>query len=323
VNSAPSVGLWSLLPFSLRTAGIIALVTSVTAGVVLYRSTISSERPPEFSRGGRFGGIAQGGSALDDLTVPTPAARSGSTVRSRSSAVLSGPSAKDDVPNGGPGANSRFPRLGSYVYAVEGTEDATAFGSREYPDEMTMTVHRPTLRGSSAPDLEDDEVVFDLVFSGDHEEREIVAYRTNGISFTYEAGSVTFGITQTSEASYKPPMLQVPAKLEPGNVVEGTSRAISPDGEETRVEDWVVTVEGRETIDIMGEAVPTWVVEIERQSRPGSSEQVTRTRRYWFSPAHRLWVKWEEKLDGRQAFGPGSFRYRTEFTATLDRIEQL
>ena len=315
MKSSPPVGLWSLLPPSLRAAGILALVTSIVAAVVVYVST--NESGPDFSRGGRFGQVT-GGTKLD-LTIPTPVPRADAVVRPRSSAVLSAPSNDENETNGASRARPRLPTFGTYVYAVEGTEEAPPFGDREYPPEMTMTVSSSQSAAQSETGV--DELVFDLEFSDDHEEREIVAFSGDGIAFTYEAGSITFGITQTSEASYLPPMTQIPAKLEQDATTIGTSRAVEPDGDEVRVEDWTVTVEGRETLDILGEKVPTWIVRIERKSRPGSAEQVTRTRRYWFSPQHSIWVKWDETMRGRRDFGPSTFTYSTEFTATLDRIE--
>ncbi len=294
----------------------------MTAGVVLYRDTTTSPLP-QFSRGGQFGGITDGATDNGNLTIPTPAARSGVTLRPRSQAVLTAPEGPDDEADAiPPGVTSAMPALGTYVYAVEGTEEATAFGSRDYPPEMKMTVHRPT-RADRELDVEKHELIFDLEFSEDHEEREIVSFRKDGVSFTYEAGSISFGITQTSEASYEPPMIQVPAKLRPGQTVQGTTRAYSPDGEQVRTEDWNVTVEGRDTIEVLDERVATWIVRIDRQTRPGSDDQVTRSRRYWFSPSHAIWVKWEETMSGTRDVGLGSFDYSTEFTATLDRINRL
>jgi hypothetical protein len=67
----------------------------------------------------------------------------------------------------------------------------------------------------------------------------------------------------------------------------------------------------------------TWVVRIDRQSRPGTSEQDTRSRTYWFDPGRRIWVKWTEDLKGSQDVGPGAFSYQTQYTATLEKIDPL
>jgi hypothetical protein len=84
-----------------------------------------------------------------------------------------------------------------------------------------------------------------------------------------------------------------------------------------------VQVLGQEAIPVLGKSTVTWVVRIDRQSRPGSSEQDKRSRTYWFDPGRRIWVKWTESLDGSQDMGPGAFSYQTQFTATLDRIQPL
>jgi hypothetical protein len=306
------------IPAAMRNAGILAVVLTFIAGGLLYQENVTSEAPPDFSRGGAFAGdLVNPG--IRDLTVSTPEPRA--TPQSRSSAILTAPEqppSERGITSGGP----QFPAFGRYIYEIEGTESASVFGSREYPTEMVMTVHRS--EGPGGRGLRRNELAFDLFFSEEHEEREIVAFGRDGISFTFEASSVTFGpSTQTSEATYEPPMVQVPIPLKIGEVVEGSSRAISPDGEELRVEDWEVEVQARDQIQILGEAVDTFVVEIKRQSRPGSSEQLTRTRKYWVDPARSIWLKFEEHTNGTQDVGFGSFSYRTDFTATLDRTEPL
>lgn len=314
---------WAVLPAALRRAAALAVLIIVASSALLYQTNVRAERPPTFSRGGPFAGDLRSRSVLDDLTIPTPTPRPVDLGRSRSSAVLQAPYFPEDAPPGRR-ASPQLPTLGRYVYTVEGTEEATVFGSREYPQEMTTTIHRTQPTDAGVPKLRNDEVIFDLFFSTDHEEREIVAYRSGGIVFTYEAGSVTFGgVTQTSEAVYDPPMLQIPIPLVERAHKTGTSRAINDAGDTVRTEDWTVQVVGHEQIEIAGQSVRTWVVKIDRQSRPGDSEQVTRTRTYWFDPERSVWVRWQEKLDGAQDFGPGSFTYHTEFTATLSRIEPL
>jgi hypothetical protein len=314
---------WSLVPASLRRAGVIALTTALLAGALLYQENVRSEKPPDFSRGGAFAqDLADGGSRK--ITVATPIPRP--TAQSRSSATLTAPMGDDDIAQFTEGGSPfQFPALGRYVYDVDGTESASIFGTRDYPPEMTMTVHRPQPGETDDPEPKADELAFDLDFSSDHEEREIVAYRRNGIMFTFEGGTVTFGPrTQTSEAVYEPPITQIPIPLKLGAAAKGTTRALSPDdGSEVRVEDWTAQVLRRERIEIKSERIDTFVVEVKRQTRPGSSEQVTRSRTYWLDPARAIWVKWEEHLKGSQDVGLGSFTYTSDFTATLDRLEAL
>jgi len=292
----------------------------LASSALLYQNNVRAARPPDFTRGGPFpsrepilNAITLGGS-------PTPVPGLGTQ---HSSATLTAPDRRDFYKPVAPGAFT-FPELGTYVYDVKGTESATAFGSRDYPPEMQMTVHRPETQSSSEPSLKPDELDFDLNFSSEHEEREIVAYRATGILFTYEAGTVTFGpgFTRSSEATYQPAMTQIPVPLKVGAKVNGTSEATDPtNGTITRTEDWTVQVLRQEAIEVMGKTTVTWVVKIDRQSRPGTSEQDTRSRTYWFDPARRIWVKWYEKFSGSQDVGPGAFDYQTEFTATLKRID--
>jgi hypothetical protein len=322
MQSETKPGLWSVLPLSFRSAIILAVATSVVAGTLLWQSG-SSSSPPDFRRGGRFSGITEGGTAIDDLSLPTSTPAT-ATLRPRSSAVLRAPDPGDIAP--GPGSPSELPAFGTYVYDVVGSESLSAFGSRTYPSEMTMTVQRlQEAEEGSASGLDGDELVFDLFFSEEHEEREIVSYSGKGVSFTYEANSITFGpVTQTSETDYEPPMLQVPLPIDEDATYKGTTRATDAEGAERRVEDWTVTVEGAEVIEALaGEQINTWRVTIERQSQTGSAEQLTKTRTYWFDPTRTIWVKWEERTRSTQDFGPGTFTYDTNFVATLDRIEPL
>lgn len=313
---------WILLPRSMRVASAAAVLVAFASGAMLYQTNIRADRPPAFGRGGAFAGdLAGPGPTADDLSIPSPSPAN--RARTRSSATIQAPPTPDPASAGFTPTGARFPALGRYVYAVGGYEEATAFGRRNYPSEMTTTVHRTQPTDASVPQLEPDEIIFDLFFSNNHEEREILAYREGGIVFTYEAGSVSFGFTQTSEATYDPPMLQIPAPLELGVERTGTSEAKDTNGNVTRTEDWTVQILAVEQLDILGQLADTWVVQINRQSRPGGSEQITRSRKYWFDPQRALWVKWEEKLDGAQEFGPGTFNYSTEFTATLSRIEPV
>jgi hypothetical protein len=204
-----------------------------------------------------------------------------------------------------------LPAAATYAYAVTGSERATGFGSREYPPTMTVDVH-------ASPDLDASEVVADLEFSENHQEREILQRTPDGLAFAFEGGSITFGPgTQTSEADYGPPMVQVPATLTPGFTASGTSTATNSDGSISRVEDWTVTVVGQDTVDVGGTPVDTWVIDLHRASRTGSSDQVDRRRRYWYDPARALWVRWHEVFHGARDFTAFTFTYDTDYTATL------
>jgi hypothetical protein len=204
--------------------------------------------------------------------------------------------------------------LGTYTYALKGSESATGFGVRQYPSEMTITAH-------AAPGVAKDQAVLDLFFSSQHQERDIVAYRGDSVAFTFEGGSITFGpATQTSEADYVPAMTQIPLPLRTGDMRTGTTEAKAKNGTVSRVEDWTVRVGGQETLTIGGKPIPTWVVTMERKTRPGSADQATRSRTYWYDPARRIWVKWTEKMHSERKAVGFTVTYDTNYEATLARF---
>jgi hypothetical protein len=306
-------------------APVVALL-ALLDGLALYQVAVRADRAPSFRRGGQFLSAAKLPAdravpygALDAGTTTTVAglpssSTSGATVTSgtatpRVSSTKPAATPTTPIPTSSP--TSPLPAAGVYTYAVTGTESATGFGSRTFPATMTTTVH--TAEGLAA-----DELVLDLVFSNQHEEREIVAWRPDGVAFTFEGGSITFGsTTQTSEADYEPAMTQVPLPLGAGVARAGTSRAKDSSGNVTRTEDWKVKVEGQDTVVIAGVPTPTWVVTIDRQTKPGSADQVSRKRRYWYDPARKLWVRWAEDFVGaRNMFGL-TFSYEAHYTATL------
>jgi hypothetical protein len=194
---------------------------------------------------------------------------------------------------------------------VDGTEGASFFGTRRFPDRMTMVAH-------GAAGLAADQVVLDLRYSNQHEEREIVNFKDDGVYLDFEGGSVTFGPrTETSEADYEPPMIQIPKPLAAGLTRSATIVAKNPNGSVARTEDVKVTVVGQETVTVAGAAVPTWKVEVNRQFRPGSSDLGTRNRTYWFDPVRNLWVKFTETFHGERNTAGFRFVYDSNLTATL------
>jgi hypothetical protein len=201
------------------------------------------------------------------------------------------------------------PAVGTYTYALDGTEGATGFGSRGYPARGTDVIHADrTVRS--------DELVHDLRLSDQHEEREVVRYSPQGLAFSFEGGSITFGPgTQTSQATYAPLMVQVPFPLRAGAQASGSSAA--KDGASTaRVEDWTTKVVGQEVLTVLGQRHTTWVIDIQRTTTPGGSEHVNRFRRYWYDPALGVWVKWTERFHASRDLLV-DFSYDTNYTATL------
>jgi len=247
--------------------------------------------------------------AIDISGVPdfSAAARSTPTTRTAATSTTVPTATGTSATHSGPLA------LGTYAYALKGSESATGFGTRQYPSEMTITAR-------TAPGVAKDQAVLDLFFSSQHQERDIVAYGGDSIAFTFEGGSITFGpSTQTSEADYVPAMTQIPLPLRAGDRRTGTAQAKAKNGTVSRVEDWTVTVVGQETLTIAGKSVATWVVTTERKTRPGSADQATRSRTYWYDPARRMWVKWKEKMHSEHKVGI-NVTYDTTYEAVLTRF---
>ncbi|MEX0873997.1 MAG: hypothetical protein WD646_04680 [Actinomycetota bacterium] len=299
---------------SLRLAFVLALTISMAAAATLYQSNVS-ETPSE-SRRGNGSGDGQTQVVDEQRGTPTPLP----TPRPRSQAVITAPEESADDPSS---ESPPLPSLGRYIYSVVGTEQGSFLGggSRGYPSEMTMTVNRSTDDPSIR--LRPDEVVFDLNFSTNHTESEVVAYRKDGIHFTSESWSISFGGTSfVNDGTYTPPMLQIPIPLDEGVEHTGTSRVEDPAGNESRTEEWTVEVQGPERIFALGVELDTWMVRIERRTRSGS-QPVTRSRTYWLSPERSIWVKWQETTNISQGSGLTRSSYVSDYTATLDRIEPL
>jgi hypothetical protein len=298
---------------SLKLAFVLALTISFAAAAILFQSNAEPDQSSELGRRGRLGDGDQ--SLVDDTATPTPLP----TARPRSQAVVKAPEdTGDDLTQSTP----PFPTLGRYVYNVQGSESASFSGSRRFPAEMAMTVHRET--DQQTLELQSDELIFDLELSSNHREREIVAYRRDGISFTFESAMVTLGnTTRNTAVKYSPPLLQIPIPVKDGDSRSGSSRAIGPNGTETGIEEWTVEVHGNEQTEALGETIDTLVVTFESTTRPGFGETTTRSRTYWLSPERSIWVKFIERLTRTSGSGLTRMSYNSDYTATLSRIEPL
>lgn len=330
----------------------VASVTVLAAGVIGYK--ITHKGPPAFRRGGQFAiagpasstttsalpvaettattaapPIAVPGSTASSATTRTTrtaGSASSTTMTTRAAAATtttratSGPGpapaptspsspSSPSTPTGPAGVGK--PALGTYTFTVDGTEQAPFVGARRYPDKMTTVVHAG---GGVGPD----QLVFDITYSDKHVEREIVGFRNDGVYFDFEGGSITFGPrTETSQADYDPPILQVPLPLQPGLSRTGVTQAKGADGSMSRTEDWKTSVLGQEAVTIGGATVNAWKVEVQRKFRPGSADQGFRNRTYWFDPARRMWVKYTEVFHGERRTAGFSFTYDSNLTAVL------
>lgn len=296
-------------------AGAPTSTTSATGVVTETTATAMSPGTPEATAGSSTtittARQAAGGSATTATTRPaattTTRAPSGPAPAPAATAPAPAPSAPAPKTPSGPGR----PVLGTYTWTVDGTEGASFVGSRKLPEKMTMVVHAGT-------GLQPDQLAFDLTYSDKHAEREIVGFRNDGIYFDFEGGSVTFGPrTETSQADYEPPILQVPSPLQPGLSRSGVTKANGADGNVSRTEDWKTTVLGQEAVTVGGVTVNAWKIEVQRKFRPGTADQGYRNRTMWFDPARNIWVKFTEVFHGERHTAGFSFTYDSNVTATL------
>ena len=333
---------------------VIAGVSSVTvlvAAVVGYKLT--HKGPPSFRRGGQFAvaGAPPGTTSSTAATVEAttaPAAQPGTTAATAASSSTTATTARKVTPStagsapgatpttraaSGPAPTSTAPTspaksapappptnqpsapgkpaVGTYTWTIDGTEGASFVGNRKFPDKMTMVAHGGT-------DIKPDQLVFDLTYSDKHAEREIVGFRNDGVYFDFEGGSVTFGPrTETSQADYAPPILEVPTALQPGLTRSGVTQAKGADGSVSRTEDWKTTVVGQEAVTVGGATVNAWKVQVDRKFRPGSTDQGYRNKTMWFDPARNMWVKFVEVFHGERHQAGFSFTYDSNVTAVL------
>ena len=326
----------------------VSAVALLAAGVLGYQ--VTHKGPPSFRKGGEFavagppisttsstaapadtattaagpGTTAVTASSTTATTARKPVAVSTSTTTARATgttpttraasgpaptATATGPKQPAPAPTtpAGPGK----PAVGTYTWSVDGTEAAPFVGSRKYPEKMTMVVH-------GGAGVESDQLVFDMTYSDKHAEREIVGFRNDGVYFDFEGGSVTFGPrTETSQADYEPPILQVPLPLQPGLSRTGVTQAKDANGNLSRTEDWKTNVVGQEAVSVGGATVNAWKVEVQRKFRPGSADQGFRNRTYWFDPARHIWVKFTEVFHGERHTAGFNFSYDSNLTAVL------
>ena len=294
-------------------AVVLLLVLDGLAAVQIARS----RRPPSFDRGGSFRRALAADDDAGGRTTTAPATVTTATAAPPTTApattTTASPTASPAVATTAPRTGPGRPPSGVYVYAVEGSESATGIGSRSLGPDLNVVAH--TGGGTGA-----DEVVFDYEYSRQHEEREILAYRPDGVLLTYEGGSLTFGpMTETSATSLDPPMTLVPAPLEPGRRAGGTSTARASDGSAVRVEDWSSEVVRREMVAGPAGPVDAWVVAFRRTSREGTRERVRQTFTWWFDADRSLPVRWEESLEAERDRGV-TLRYDFRAVATLTRL---
>jgi hypothetical protein len=327
-----------VIPLRVKLVGVLTAVVLVSGGLSLYQ--ISHRGAPSFRRGGAFSvaptpdtgaGSSSALSALPaeapnrELTNPTSAVTSstGALRTSQTTVTTSGPAAIPAATRAatpttpaisgtrpGPEFPDR-PALGTYTFAVDGEETATVFGTRRFPDRMTMGIH-------PGSELRADQLVVDTRFSDVHEEREVMGFRADGIYDDYIAGSISYGpVTQTAEGDFDPPVLLIPRHLAAGVTRVGVSDFKDSHGQAMNTVDWKVTVVGQEPVAAARGTVLAWKVQFEAKSRPGPRDMAHRKRTFWFDPARALWVKFTEQTHGERKLFSGTLTYDNHLTATL------
>ena len=191
------------------------------------------------------------------------------------------------------------PAVGTYGYAVSGTEASASGGQRALPGAMTLVASKGASAGS---------FVFDMRFSDQHVEQAVVAFRTDGISLSQETRTVTFLGTRTQGGALAPAVAQVVWPATAGASRSGASTVRDGAGRVVRTEDWKVV----DTAVRSG----VWEVTLERTSRPGAIETLHETRHAFFDTGRRMWTKWETHLHTDRP-GELAAAYDLDYTATL------
>jgi hypothetical protein len=300
-------------PARWRVITLSVVIAALLAGNGLALAQASrSRRPPKFSTGGDFSVAAPAPEQPVEATTTTAAPGpppSVSTTMTRRDARPREAGAAPAAPaaaTGRPGP----PVPGTYTFSLSGTESASIVGSRSFPSRMTLVVH-------GASGLGADTAVLDYTYSSQHEEREVAIYRSDGVFLTHEGGSITFGlVTETSDVAYDTPLGHVPFPLAVGTARSGTSTGRHSGGDVERVDDWRVSITGRETVTAAGQAVDAWVVAFERQSRPGN-EVVRQRMTLWFDAGRGLPVRVQDEIHGERKSGLVTLIYDAHYTATL------
>jgi hypothetical protein len=299
-----------------KVGGVLVAALLLADAGAWYQVEVRSQRAPSFDRGGDFATATH--RARASTTTTTASTASAPSITAPSATAPSAPPANAYAPAaitavsaGGPARPGVLPAPGTYQWHVDGSERATGFGSRAYPATMTMVAHPG--QGTDAG-----QVVLDVNYSADHQERLIVADQNGSLAATYEAGQVRFGpMAQANSGTYEPAMTYIPADLTPGVVSRGTSEVHDTDGKVERIEDWTLTVGPRSTIPVLGTPTQVWEVVLERTSRPGSSQDVHRVRRQWWDPSRKSVVRYRDTMHGQQSYGGVTFTFDSDLTADL------
>ncbi len=160
-------------------------------------------------------------------------------------------------------------------------------------------------------------MTFDLRFSDQHTEQEVVSYRADMIGVRQQAVQLEFGLAKRNTfASYKPTVAFAAVPFAANASRSGATDTRDGAGRLLRIEDWRVTDVALRSIVVAGATVSVWEVSFDRASRAGAAESLRETRRAWFDPVRRMWVKWEIHLHTERPNELAS-AYDLDYVATL------
>lgn len=232
----------------------------------------------------------------DTAPTPTPAGRSEATVTAPTPTPVPTPA----PPPTGPGGFVLLPpEEGVYEWETQGWEQVNPGpGRRDLPERSRRIITHEGERSW----------LNDHIYSEEHEEWFPLTISEQGVSAASYRIRVSFGpITQDQKLDFSPPMRFAVFPLEVGQQWQGSWEDAPDNTRGTYVGE---TFE-RTTLDIGGEQVEVWGVEVDMEMEGDTSGTVLT--RIWISPKYRMTVK--EFYDQRVESGPGT--YEGEWTITL------
>lgn len=190
------------------------------------------------------------------------------------------------------------PEEGVYEWETDGWEQAGPSPRRDLPERSRRIITREGERTW----------MNDHIYSDQHEEWFPLTVSEQGVSAASYRIRVAFGpFTQDQQLDFSPPMRFSVFPLEVGQQWQGSWE----DAEDNTRGTYVGQTFERTHLDIGGEQVEVWGIEVDMEMEGDTSGRVLT--RIWVSPEHRMTVKeyYEQEVES----GPGT--YEGEWTITL------
>lgn len=249
-------------------------------------------------------GGASGDPSVPPPTVPLFSAAPAPAVPKPTSTTSANAATIDDR---GAANDAVHPAVGTFAYNVDGTEQATGFGTRKLPTAMTVAIKHDGASGFIA----------DFALGPNHTEHEVWSASAELIGLRSETITAVFGpVTRSMVGTYDATVGRMVLPLKSSASRAGVSVAHDANGAVARTEDWTVTDVSAQPVTVGGTSVSAWQVTLLRTSRSGAAEPLNETRKAWFDPAHGVWVKWQTQLHTER----GVSAYDLAYTATLTKL---